>query len=153
MCFKTTTRFQAKISAEGCYQELQASGIDFAKFLGTPEETAAVDPDGNATSGETDNGPDGTPTVATATRDDSDIPRDRPGENDVSPSSCAVAEKKQGAGPSGMAETRSSGNISKNVYASYFSAVGSTCNVFCFFFMYVLTQVLTTGGDYWISYW
>lgn len=52
-----------------------------------------------------------------------------------------------------VAEVRSLGKISKKVYTSYFSAGGGPCNVFLFFFMYTLTQVLTTGSDYWISFW
>lgn len=157
--FSTTrTRFQARISAEGRYQELQASGIDFARFLGTPEETAAaaaeaeVVADENATAGETyGKGPDQTPaaTAAAGRSESSNGPRDSCGGNGVPEKRSAAAP----AEPDRMAETRSSGDVSKNVYASYFSAVGSACNVFCFFFMYVLTQVLTTGGDYWISYW
>lgn len=52
-----------------------------------------------------------------------------------------------------VAEVRSVGKISKKVYSSYFSAGGGPCNVFFFFFMYIFTQALTTGGDYWISFW
>lgn len=52
-----------------------------------------------------------------------------------------------------VVEVRSVGKISKKVYTSYFSAGGGPCHVFFFFFMYIFTQVLTTGGDYWISFW
>lgn len=52
-----------------------------------------------------------------------------------------------------VTEVISVGKISKKVYTSYFSAGGGPCNIFLFFFMYLFTQALTTGGDYWISFW
>lgn len=55
--------------------------------------------------------------------------------------------------PIEVAETRSSGNISLVVYSSYFSAGGSVCKISFLLFMCVFTQVLASGGDYWITYW
>lgn len=55
--------------------------------------------------------------------------------------------------PKEVSEIRSSGNISNSIYLSYFAAGGSWCKIFFFFFMFFLTQILVTGGDYWISYW
>lgn len=130
--------FQANVSAEGSYHVLRESGIDFARFLGTPEEAAAGESDGADAADETDEGP-------------GETRPERAGEGVES--RVAEGESEDAEAPGQVAEVRSSGDISKSVYASYFSAVGSTCNVFCFFFMYVLTPVLTTGGDYWISYW
>jgi len=55
--------------------------------------------------------------------------------------------------PIEVAETRSSGNISLTVYSSYFSAGGNVCKISFLLFMCVFTQVLASGGDYWITYW
>lgn len=55
--------------------------------------------------------------------------------------------------PIEIAETRSSGNISLTVYSSYFSAGGNVCKISFLLFMCVFTQVLASGGDYWITYW
>lgn len=44
-------------------------------------------------------------------------------------------------------------SVSMNVYLSYFSAGGNICKISFFFFAFILTQALATGGDYWISYW
>lgn len=55
--------------------------------------------------------------------------------------------------PIEVAETRSSGNISLTVYSSYFSAGGNACKISFLLFMCVFTQVLASGGDYWITYW
>jgi len=55
--------------------------------------------------------------------------------------------------PIEVAETRSSGNISLTVYSSYFSAGGNVCKISFLLFMCIFTQVLASGGDYWITYW
>lgn len=55
--------------------------------------------------------------------------------------------------PIEVAETRSSGNISLTVYSSYFSAGGNVCKISFLLFMCVFTQVLASGGDYWITFW
>lgn len=73
------------------------------------------------------------------------------GSNESLPS--CIDESKLNETQKEVAEIRSSGNISKSVYTSYLSAVGSNCNVFLFFFMFTLTQLLTSGEDYWISFW
>lgn len=55
--------------------------------------------------------------------------------------------------PVEISGTRSSGNISFNVYLSYIFAGGHVCKVICLIFVCCFTQVLASGGDYWITYW
>lgn len=55
--------------------------------------------------------------------------------------------------PVEVAETRTFGSISLSVYTSYFAAGGSRCKFFVLIFMCILTQVLTSGGDYWVAIW
>lgn len=55
--------------------------------------------------------------------------------------------------PSAVAETRSMGNVSIGVYLSYFSGGGSVCTILFVLFTCLVTQLLCTGEDYWISYW
>lgn len=43
--------------------------------------------------------------------------------------------------------------VPKDVYISYFLAGGSKLKVLLFLFVHTLSQVLTTGSDYWINYW
>lgn len=50
-------------------------------------------------------------------------------------------------------EIRSSGNVLYSIYVSYFSAGGSICKLAIFFLMFIFTQILITGGDYWINFW
>jgi len=52
-----------------------------------------------------------------------------------------------------VAETMSSGNVSSSVYLSYISAGGNVFKVSFLLFICIFTQMLGTGGDYWISYW
>lgn len=47
----------------------------------------------------------------------------------------------------------SSGSVSIVVYQSFLTAGGSVFKVFLVLFGFIFTQVLITGGDYWISFW
>jgi len=55
--------------------------------------------------------------------------------------------------PAEVSESRTSGSVSKNVYSSYFLAGGNGCKIFFFFIICILTQVLASGGDFWMTYW
>lgn len=55
--------------------------------------------------------------------------------------------------PIEISETCSSGDVSISVYSSYFSAGGNTKTLVLLLFLCIFTQVLASGGDYWISYW
>lgn len=55
--------------------------------------------------------------------------------------------------PIEIAETRSSGNSGFSNYSSYFSAGGHKCKIFLFLFICILTQILSSSGDIWITYW
>lgn len=115
--------------AEGSYQELKSSGLDFAKLLvssgDTETDTIASDPDPLA--------------VIPSARDSVDSPPD--GTDGVR------------AEPAEEAETRSSGNVNKTVYFSYISAGGSACKISFLAIVCLLAQILSTGGDYWLGYW
>lgn len=71
-------------------------------------------------------------------------------------SSIDVDEKSSGEiekTPEKVAEVSSSGSVSRGVYIAYISAGGSFVKISCLIFVCLLTQILGTGGDYWISYW
>lgn len=55
--------------------------------------------------------------------------------------------------PTGIIETRNSGNISCAVYFSYFSAGGKKCKILFFILICIITQALISFGDFWITYW
>ncbi|XP_022166670.1 probable multidrug resistance-associated protein lethal(2)03659 isoform X2 [Myzus persicae] len=133
----------AKVTVEGSYKELQSSGLDFTKLLGSSTETAVL------TNNECKNEKSNTesseihstytaqklsvPNVASSV-EDTEI-------NDVHPE------------PVNMDETRSSGNVGFNIYSSYFFAGGHFCKVLSLLSVCIFTQVLASGSDYWITYW
>jgi len=55
--------------------------------------------------------------------------------------------------PIETAETRSYGNSGFSNYSSYFSAGGHKCKIFFFLLLCILTQILSSSGDIWITYW
>lgn len=130
---------QAHILAEGSYQELQSSDFDFAKLLESSKKTTDESDNGSSNNNESAVHVDvflGSPQQSDSPSiDDSKIN--------------GVAETK----PVEVAETSSSGNVSHEVYFSYISAGGSVIQISCLIFICILTQILGTGGDYWISYW
>lgn len=127
---------QANISAKGTYQELQASTLDFAKLLETSEETS--------------NECDDTAVIKNSLNSNTHSQLD----------SCHGISsnfKSKQTGDSKVSKENekncSSVNIPRYVYVSYFSASGSICKVIFFFCLFVFTQLMITGGDYWLSFW
>lgn len=55
--------------------------------------------------------------------------------------------------PVEASETRTSGSVSNSVYSSYFLAGGSGYKILFFFIICISTQLLVSGGDFWITYW
>lgn len=128
---------------EGSYQELQSSGLDFTKLLGSPTETAiSTEKECNNTkpsieSSElhsTHTAKKSSVSIVSSSVKETDI-------NDVQPE------------PFDMAETRSSGNIGFSIYSSYVFAGGHFCKVLCLLSACIFTQILASGSDYWITYW
>ncbi|XP_022162518.1 probable multidrug resistance-associated protein lethal(2)03659 isoform X2 [Myzus persicae] len=130
----------ANILAEGSYPELQSSGLDFTKLLRSSEETTA----------------DGEIEKTNATNKSLEQLSDSSPQGPIESVSSPVDEiKLNGAQkePTEVAETRSSGKVSLRVYLSYISAGGGVFKISFLLFVCIFTQMLGTGGDYWISYW
>jgi len=131
---------QANILAEGSYQELQSSGLDFTKLLRSSEETTI------------DNDVDTKNKINNSLEQLSDLSR----QGSIRSVASSVGENELNRAqeePTEVAETRSSGNVSRSVYLSYMSAGGNIFKISFLLFMCIFTQFLGTGGDYWISYW
>lgn len=120
---------KAKILVEGSYQELQAS--TYTKLLGSPKKTTSKD----------------------------NIDQFNINNNDacsiLSPnvSNENILSLENMFEPNEEVENRYSGHVSYSVYASYFSAGGSKCKTALLFLIFFFTQVMITGGDYWIYFW
>ncbi|KAG8259193.1 hypothetical protein J6590_014664 [Homalodisca vitripennis] len=65
----------------------------------------------------------------------------------------SVEEFKTMEEPPEVAEMRSTGTVSGKVYKSYLTAGGNCCALMFLLVLCVLTQLLASGGDYWITYW
>ncbi|XP_060850595.1 probable multidrug resistance-associated protein lethal(2)03659 [Rhopalosiphum padi] len=130
----------ANILAEGSYKELQSSGLDFTKLLKSSEETTDSEID------------DTKATINNSVEQLSNLSR----QGSVGSVSSSIDENKLNgtrAEPIEVAETRSSGNVSRSIYLSYISAGGNAFTISFLLFICIFTQMLGTGGDYWISYW
>lgn len=126
--------------AQGSYQEIQTSGYDIANLIGELEKTT-IDSDTEVFNQNN---------KMFDTKQNSSLN----GSNDKNSSS--LTERKLNdfkASPVAVAESRSFGRVSKNVFMSYFSAVGSTYYIVMFFSTFIITQVLITVVELWISIW
>ncbi|VVC32361.1 ABC transporter type 1, transmembrane domain,ABC transporter-like,P-loop containing nucleoside triphosphate [Cinara cedri] len=129
----------AHILAEGSYQELRASNLGFTKLLEFSKES----------DGETNN------------KNEShlylEVPLVSPLKDSMLSISSSIDENgkcdKANEEPVEIAESRSFGNVSREVYFSYITAGGNAFRIFCLVCICILTQVLCTGGACWISYW
>ncbi|KAF0759728.1 putative multidrug resistance-associated protein lethal(2)03659 isoform X3 [Aphis craccivora] len=124
----------AKILAKGTYEELCASNIDLTNYIHASElpNDKDINNDENAEQ------------KSTFKRHASVTSISSSGKSNHSED---LVE------PTGIIETRSSGNISCAVYLSYFSAGGKKCKILFFIFICIITQALTSFGDFWITYW
>lgn len=133
--------FQGNVLAEGSYQDLQNSDFDFTKILGSP----AVE---TTTPSYNENIPKNTSPISQR------VAYSR--QTSIQSMASSVGDiqfNEYQEQPAEVAETRTSGSVSKNVYSSYFLAGGSVFKIFFFFTICILTQVLASGGDFWMTYW
>lgn len=128
--------WQANISIKGTYQELQSSTFDFAKLLETSEETSYECDDKALINNSIRHN--------TGSKLDSRHSASSNSENKQTSVITASKEKEK---------NRPSVNIPINVYVTYLSASGSFCRIILFFSLFVFTQVMITGGDYWLGFW
>lgn len=129
---------QANIIAEGSYHKLQASNLNFTKLLGSSVETTV-----NECKDESN----------TNNLHTNKIYRQQSSNHSTASSIEETKFSEIQAEPVDVAETRSSGSVSHSVYTTYFSAGGSSFKIFFFFFICIFTQIIASGGDFWITYW
>jgi len=131
---------QAKVTIEGSYQELQSSGLDFTKLLESSTETVVL------TDNEYKN--------EKSTTESSKIHSTHTAQKlSISNAASSVEETEINDVQTINTETCSSGNVGFNIYSSYVFAGGRFCKVFSLLSVCILTQVLASSSDYWITYW
>jgi len=133
--------YQGNVLTEGSYQELQKSNLDFTKMLGSPAL-------GTTTASSNENISKNT----SANNHQIDYSRQASIQSIASSIEDFKFSESQEQ-PAEVSETRTSGSVSKNVYSSYFLSGGSGCKIFFFFIICIFTQVLASGGDFWMTYW
>ncbi|XP_060872271.1 probable multidrug resistance-associated protein lethal(2)03659 isoform X2 [Metopolophium dirhodum] len=130
----------ANILAEGSYQELQSSGLDFTKLFKLSEETTTdTEIESNNVTNKSLEQPSGLSRQESFKSISLSIDENKLNETQVAPIE--------------VAEIRSTGIVSHSIYSSYISAGGNTFKILFLLFICIFTQMLGTGGDYWISYW
>lgn len=118
------------VIAEGSYKELQESGEDFAKLLSSHDEKEDDEDD-----------------------DDKFSHKPLHRESSIQSVASSIGENYLQEEPPEVAEMRSTGTVGWGVYGAYLTAGGSFClTTFCVL-LCILTQILASGGDYWITYW
>jgi len=134
---------QAKVTLEGSYQELQSSGLDFTKLLGSSMETAVL----------TDNECKNEKSIIESSEVLSEHTAQKLSVSNVESPVEETESNDVHAKPVNMDETRSSGNVGFYIYSSYIFAGGRYCKVLSLLSVCIFTQVIASSSDYWITYW
>lgn len=142
------------MSAEGSYRELQHSGLDFTRLLGSPAAQESASPSKEETTSSHQ-----CPDAIAADNDfesfsvvslDGSV---RSLSSSTDENRFAGVRRRDAAEPVEIAETRSSGKVSRGVYSAYISAGGNVLKISLLISTCVFTQILGSGCDFWISYW
>lgn len=113
------------VKAEGTYNELQESGLDFAKLLEkeTEEEEKA----------------------------EMDAVEQQKMARQMSIQS--VSSERNSEVPAQVEEQKRKGTVAGFVYRAYFKAGGNCCVITTLFALFILAQTAASAGDYFITYW
>ncbi|XP_012525065.2 probable multidrug resistance-associated protein lethal(2)03659 isoform X2 [Monomorium pharaonis] len=120
------------IQAEGTFDELGSMGVDFGRLLDNQEKTDEKTSQ---------------PPSASVSRSNSRT------ASITSLSSFMTNDTSKQAEPEEVAEMRTVGNVSGQVYTGYFRAGGGWCIIFLVALLCVFTQLAASGGDFFITIW
>nr|WEU39104.1 NIES ABC protein [Daphnia magna] len=132
-----------RVEAMGSYKEISNSGLDIAKTIEDEEPELEAD---NLTRSFSECDIDGSISRCGSI---SNSIRQRVGSVT---SRSSVKEKKEEK-PTFAEESRSSGSVSPKVYWEYFRSGGSCMSLFTMTVTCIITQVLFSGSDYWLTLW
>ncbi|XP_054270037.1 probable multidrug resistance-associated protein lethal(2)03659 [Macrosteles quadrilineatus] len=117
------------IDSEGTYQELQGRNLEFLRLSNSEEE---ANEEGNQ---------------------NRNLYKRHASIQSVRSVASSMEDGKIQDEPPEIAEMRSKGTVSGRVYKTYMKSGGNCCMLMFFLATAVLTQLLASGGDYWITYW
>jgi len=132
---------KGKISAIGTYDEMLKSGQDFAQLLAKETQEEKGNSDEVNASG------DANVDKSNYSRQSSGVSRSSITSVDSGTESVWEDERQP------VEESRSKGKIGLDMYGKYFSAGSGWFLVVLVAFFCLGTQVLASGGDYFLSYW
>ncbi|XP_039501135.1 probable multidrug resistance-associated protein lethal(2)03659 [Drosophila santomea] len=133
---------KGKISAIGTYEEMLKSGQDFAKLLAKEAQEKG---DSDQQHGNAEN--DAHDGKSTYSRQSSRVSRFSVTSVDSATDSILDNERQPAQ------ESRSQGNVGLGIYGKYFSAGSGWVMVVLVAVFCLGTQILASGGDYFLSYW
>ncbi|CAB3379679.1 Hypothetical predicted protein [Cloeon dipterum] len=137
------------IEGQGSYQQLQECGLDFAQLLAEAEDELEDE-------------------ILSEEDDPASVLRKRRrGSSESSAKSVLEGvvrqiksvkasqelHEKEQEKPKEVAEMRSKGSVSGDVYGEYFRSGGNACVIFIMFLMFALAQIAASGADYWLTFW
>ncbi|XP_071455642.1 ATP-binding cassette sub-family C member 4-like [Hetaerina americana] len=115
--------------ANGTFDELQSSGLDFVKLLASEEEDNDTIDDDKASIGSRHS------SIQSLKSRSESIEGDQDNEQQV------------------VGEIRTTGSVDSTVYKKYFSAGGNGCVITFVFALFILAQLLASGCDFWVTFW
>ncbi|XP_046392416.1 ATP-binding cassette sub-family C member 4-like [Ischnura elegans] len=117
------------IVAQGTFDELQSSGLDFVKLLSSEE-----DDEDNVENDKISIGSRHSSVQSLRSRSES-------------------VEAEQAEEQQMVDEIRSKGSVGSTVYRKYFASGGNYCTITFMFSLFLLSQLVSSGCDYWVTFW
>ncbi|XP_046447926.1 ATP-binding cassette sub-family C member 4-like [Daphnia pulex] len=131
-----------RVEAMGSYKEISNSGLDIAKTIEDEEPDQEEDLTRSFSECEIESSISRCGSISNSIR-----------QRGGSVASRSSAKEKKEEKPAFAEESRSSGSVSLKVYWEYFRSGGSCIYLLLFTFTCLLTQILFSGSDYWLTLW
>ncbi|XP_065349429.1 probable multidrug resistance-associated protein lethal(2)03659 [Cloeon dipterum] len=131
-----------KVQAQGTFQQLQESGLDFAKLLAENEEPGTEKKESD---GDNESISSGVSSISKSSK----LSRQTSKMSETSSQDLLNKDRS----PEEVAEVRTEGTVSGEVYGQYLRAGATGFQLFFMVFFFLLAQVAGSLTDYWTSFW
>lgn len=138
MKFNWFVIFQGKIEIQGHPAELGKSGVDFAAFLQSDQTDA--DEDSKSIKGRRSRTNSLSSTVSSKSVEE--------GLDEIE-----TTDKDKSVEQLQQLELSSKGMVKGSVFAMYLRSGSNLCGLFVVMMLFLITQVMASAADYWVSYW
>ncbi|CAB3386319.1 Hypothetical predicted protein [Cloeon dipterum] len=130
------------VQAQGTFQQLQESGLDFAKLLAENEEPGTEKKESD---GDNESISSGNSSISKSSK----LSRQTSKLSETSSQDLLNKDRS----PEEVAEARTEGTVSGEVYGQYLGAGANGFQLFFMTFLFILAQVAGSLTDYWTSFW